>query len=239
MDVETKRDLAAAREHYQAGEYAEAEAPLRRVLAKHDSFADLHNMLGVIEYQRGEPEAAATAFEKALAVNPRYNEAAMNYAVALNELGRYDEARTIYARLGADKDADPQETDELDPYVRGKISNLHAKVAEAYLSVGVYGPAINELRAALDLSPGFADLRVRLAVALRDVGLRDEALQELIAVREDKPDYVDARTQLGLTYWGLGDFASAHAEWQKALALAGDNPALRAYLSMAAGKLQS
>src|SRR5690606_12616584 len=100
---------------------------------------------------------------------------------------------------GADKDAAPHETDELDPYVRGKISNLHAKVAEAYLSVGIYGPAITELRAALDLSPGFADLRVRLAVALRDVGLRDEALQELVAVRDEKPDYVDARTQLGLT----------------------------------------
>lgn len=233
MEAQTKRDLALGREHYEAGEYAEAEAPLRRVLEAHDGFADLHNMVGVIAYQRGEAESAAASFKRALEINPKYNEAALNYSVALNELGRYDEAREVYTRFTQSREAQPAGTDELDDYVRGKIANLHAKVAEAYVSCGLYEPAIRELRAALDLCPTFADLRVRLAVALRDAGLRDEALTELLAVREARPNYPDGRTQLGLTYWALGQKTEARDEWEKVLLLDANNRAVKAYLSMA------
>lgn len=233
MDAQTKRDLALGREHYAAGEYAEAEAPLRRVLDKHDGFADVHNMLGVIAYQSGDPETAATAFGHALKLNPAYNEAALNYSVVLNELGRYDEAREAYAGVKAERAAQPSGADELDGFIRGKIANLHAKVAEAYVACGIYAPAIEELRTALDLCPNFADLRVKLAVALRDAGLREEALEELEGVRDDKPKYVDGRVQLGLTYWSLDRKPDARGEWETVLELDPKNRSVKAYLSMA------
>lgn len=233
MDPKTKRDLAIGREHYQAGDYGEAEAPLKRVRTTHDGFADVHNMLGVIAYQRGDANESATCFERALELNPRYNEAALNYSVALNELGRYEEARKVYEGFTHGTHAQPADASELDDFVRGKIANLHASVADAYHSVGLASHAISELRRALKLCPDFADLRAKLGVALRDAGDAEGALKELTQVRESRPNYVEGRVQLGLTHWMAGDRESARGEWQKALLLDESNRAIKAYLSMA------
>jgi len=232
MDPSIRHHLNVGREYYQQGDYLQAEAHLRAVLEAHDGFADVHNMLGVIHYHSGRPGKARECFERALAINPRYTEAALNLAVCYNELGRYQDGKAIYTRAAAGQDAHPGSLEQLDPFIRGKLANLHAEVGSAYVAVGLLERATEEFRKALDLCPTFVDLRTKLATTLRDTGRLDEALDELTAIFELSPDYLPARVHLGLTLWRAGRVQEARAHWQYVLEREPDNRSCRVYLSM-------
>ena len=99
MDERTKQTLVLGREHYAKREYDKAEPLLREVLEHEDRFADIHDMLGVIAHSRGNFIAAEKHFERALAINPAYTEAALNLAVTYNDRGKYEKAREVYSRI--------------------------------------------------------------------------------------------------------------------------------------------
>ena len=90
MDEQTKDFLKLGRDAYRKKEYSRADDYLTRVAEQHDDFADVFNMLGVIYHDRGLFSKAQQNFERALAINPRYTEAALNLAVTYNDLGRYN-----------------------------------------------------------------------------------------------------------------------------------------------------
>jgi len=232
MDVETRHDFVVGREFYQAGELEKARPHLEAVLVNHDGYADVHNMLGVIHYQSGHPGTARRHFERALEINPRYTEAALNLAVCYNELGRYDEAKTVYAKAAGGYAADAGSLEWLDSFVRGKIANMHGELGTAYVAVGLAGNAIDEFRKALHLCPTFVDIRTKLGTTLRDIGDVDGALDELIAVREASPNYLPGRVQLGITLWTVGRTEEARAEWAHVLARDPENRSCTVYLSM-------
>ena len=157
--------LARGREHYEKHDFQKAAGALHEALveAPHMKRADVFNMLGVIHHDQGKLEKARQAFERALSINPGYTEAALNLSVTCNDLGLYGEAKRIYEEA-----LSRRETREasLDPYVRGKIANLHAKVGRAYAEAGMLEEAEAELHKALGLCPDFADLRLTLAKIL-------------------------------------------------------------------------
>src|SRR5262245_44588588 len=132
MDERTKEQLQLGREHYQKGEYDRAEQLLSEVLKKSDDYADVHNMVGFILHGREDFAGAERHFERAVELNPRYTEALLNLAVTYNDLGKYEASRQVYARI---KKA-AGEPGKLDSFVRGKIANMHADVAQAYLDAG-------------------------------------------------------------------------------------------------------
>src|ERR1700678_1959117 len=134
MDEHTKQLLLLGREHYQKREFEKAEPPLRLVLEKNDRLADVHDMLGVICHSRGNFAQAEHHFERALAINPAYTEAALNLAVTYNDRGKYEAARQAYARI---KVARGGPLGGLDPFARGKIANMHAEVGQAYADSGL------------------------------------------------------------------------------------------------------
>src|SRR5215468_9890550 len=120
MDEHTKQLLLLGREHYGNREYDKAEPLLREVLEHEDRFADVHDMLGVICHSRGNFAQAEHHFERALAINPSYTEAALNLAVTYDDRGKYEAARQVYARIKGQ----PGGTKHgLDPFARGKIAN--------------------------------------------------------------------------------------------------------------------
>jgi tetratricopeptide (TPR) repeat protein len=228
MDDRLKQLLVLGREHYERREYDHAEHVLRQVLEKADRFADVYNMLGVVYHERGDFVAAETHFERAVELNPNYTEALLNLSVTYNDLGKYDAARQVYARI---RRSDGKEG-ILDPFVRGKIANMHADLAQAYADAGCRQEAIDELKRAVDLCPSFADLQLRLGTMYRDAGNLALAREHYMAARDANPKYAPARVLLGVVLLSLGLPDPAIAEWREALSLDPDNKSAKMYLRM-------
>ncbi len=223
--------MQRGREHYERREFDEARRCLREVLDRAEGlgYADVHNMLGVIAHDRAHFEEARAHFEEALQINPHYTEAALNLAVTLNDLGAYEEAKRVYRAatsrgVGADV--------HLDPFVKGKIANLHADVAAAYADAGLLREAIEELSKAVRLRPEFSDLRVRLAHLYRRCGDLDAARVELEHAVEHRPDYAAARVALGVVRLEQGDPEGARVQWERAARIDPEDRSARMYLRM-------
>jgi len=227
MDDRVKQWLSLGREHYSKRELDKAEHYLRQVLEHGYRFADVLDMLGVIRHDRTDFEAARELFEEALAINPGYTEAALNLAVTYNDLGRYDDARRVYELAQARGKA---LGGSLDPFVRGKIANLHAEVAQAYVDVAMTSEAMHELRKAILLCPHFADLRTRLANLYRQQGDLAAARFELEEAIQHRPTYVPAHTALGVVLLQAGDPDGARSQWRRALELDPQDKAAGMYL---------
>lgn len=230
MDERTKQLIALGREHYEKRELERAEHYLKQALERGVGYADIHNMLGVIRHDRGQLEEAQAAFEKALGVNPNYTEAALNLAITYNDLGRYDEAKRVYDAAISRGSESPG---RLDPFVKGKIANLHAEVAQAYVDADLTSEAMHELRKAVLLCPSFSDLRLRLANLYKQQGDLHAARFELEEALEHRPSYVPARVALGVTLLALGEVASAIEQWKTVLVQEPENRSAAMYLRMA------
>jgi len=229
MDKETLMRLERGREYYANREYEKAEPYLLKVAETEAGFADVMNMLGVIYHDRGQVAQARDYFEKALALNPRYTEAALNLAVTYNEQGLYDDARRVHEHATS---LQPSEGKQIEPFARGKLSNMHADLGQAYSELQMVDKAIDEYREALDLSPGFADVRTRLGQLLKDCGRLDDAQAELERVKRDRSGYVPARISLGATYFAKNDKAGARREWAEVIEIDPENRTARMYLRM-------
>jgi tetratricopeptide (TPR) repeat protein len=214
MDDHDRQLLLLGREHFERGEYEKAGYLLRQVAHRFDRFADVHHMLGVIAHNGGDFARAQSHFEKAIALNPNYTEAQLSLMVTYNELGQYEAARRLYAQAQARSHAFP-----VDPFVKGKLANLHAELAQAYVDAGMLTQAIRELDKAVQLAPDFADLRVKLGLLYRDIGEIGLARDQLLAAREINPSYLHARLSLGTLLLGIGQHEAAKQEFDSVLKL--------------------
>lgn len=232
MDDQQRNLLTKAREHYKRKEFDRARALLERILeAGGVTYADVHNMLGVIHHDAGDLARAQEQFEAALRINPNYTEAILNLTVTYNEIGRYEDARRLMEHLGSRKGQEGP--DSLEPYARGKIANLHAEVSQAYYDVGLLEAAIVEMTKAIDLCGDFVDLRVRLGNMLTEAQRTAEALVQYEHAVRVRPDYLQARIQLGIAYIKSGRKQDAIAQWQAVLEKDPNNRSAKMYLRLA------
>ncbi len=230
MDDRTKQLLTLGREHYEKREFDKAEHYLKQVMERGVLYADIYNMLGVIRHDQGQLEDAQAAFEEALHINPNYTEAALNLAVTYNDLGRYEEANRIYTAAMQHGEEAPG---KLDPFVKGKIANLHAEVAQAYADAGMLAESMHELRKAILLCPHFADLRLRLANLYRQKGDLEAARFEIEEALRHRSNYVPGLLSLGVVLLALGKTEDAIKRWEEAIALDPENKSAGMYLRMA------
>jgi tetratricopeptide (TPR) repeat protein len=229
MDDHLKQLLLLGREHYQKREFDKAEYLLKQVIAETERFADVYDMLGVIAHSRGDFAHAEQHFEKAVGLNPNYTEAQLNLMVTYNDLGKYDSAREIYAKIrsrGA-------EGGQGDPFAKGKIANMHADVSQAYQDAGMISQAIGELEKAVNLCPHFADLRTRLALLYRDTGQSQRAREQLELAKSSNPNYSQARVLLGVVLLSSGEVELAKQEFEAVLGVDADNKSAQMYLKIA------
>lgn len=234
MDDELRKQLALGREAFDKRELIDAERILGKVLEQHDALADVHNMMGLIAHNRGDFNKAQRHFERALALNAAYTDAALNLAVTYTDIGKYDQAQATLQRLGLRtkpaSGAPAPGPDKIEQFARGKLANMHAEVAQAYADLGLIDDAIHELERAITLAPSFADLRHRLAQHLQSKGRLDEAKQQLNAALEHSPHYLPAKLRLGSVLVAQGDVEGARAAWNEVLALDPDHPIAKMYL---------
>jgi Tfp pilus assembly protein PilF len=150
--------------------------------------------------------------------------------VTYNDLGKYDQARTLYASMrnrtqGAER--------QLDPFAKGKIANMHAELSSAYHDVGMMPEAIIELEKAVQLCPTFVDLRTRLGVLYKDNGDLARAREHFETAKNINPKYLQARVQLGVLLLSGGSTAQAAEEFKAVLAEDPDNKSAQTYLRIA------
>lgn len=219
--METIKDVIALGKHYfESKQYQRAEHILCQVIEKHPNYADVLNLLGVINHIDGKFEAAITFFRRALKINPRYTEAILNLAILYNDLGQYAEAKRLYTQLRGQRQKEGGV--EVEPVLRGKLSNLHAEIGDIYRSIGLSAHAIEEYRKALHLNPNYHDIRTKLGTALREDGQLAASKKELEGVIKADEGYAPARVQLGVTHYSMGKVDEAKRIWKTVLS---QNPA--------------
>jgi tetratricopeptide (TPR) repeat protein len=122
-------------------------------------------------------------------------------------------------------------TNEIDPFIKGKLANEHLKIGTIYADLGLLDEAIDEYEKAIRLAPNFADIITRLGIALREMGRYDEAIKQFSHAKEVNAHFIPARVHLGLTYYSRGFYGLAEEEWQEALKIDPANTAVKTYLN--------
>jgi tetratricopeptide (TPR) repeat protein len=229
MAGQTERLLARARDRFTVQDYYGAIYLLEEIVASGRAFADVHHLLGVSLSLLGRPEEALAQFARALELNPRYLEALIHQGLVLNELGRSREAEDSFHRAA---DSVAPETEGLPAPVAARLANQHAELADAYAEAGALGRAIEQYERALELGPGFQDLRYRMARLMLEAGRPLEAREALDEVLRARPNFVDAEAALGLAHFLAGDGIGARDVWRACLSRRPENARVEAYLAM-------
>ena len=81
------------------GNNNEAIRELKKAIAIHADYPDLHNYLGIAYGNSGMVDDSITEFEISLKINPYYMKARLNLALALYEKGLFTEAHTHLAKV--------------------------------------------------------------------------------------------------------------------------------------------
>jgi tetratricopeptide (TPR) repeat protein len=231
MAAQTERVLVRARERFAVQDYYGTVHLLEEIVAGGRAFADVHHLLGVSLSLLGQPERALTEFSRALELNPRYLEALIHQGLVLYEMGRDAEAEDSFRRASASLSPS---SNGLPAPIAARLANQHAELAEAYAEAGSLDRAVEQYQRALELGPGFVDLRYRMARVLLESGRSLEAREALEEVLRTRPNFVDASAALGLAHYLSGDALGARDIWKGCLKRRPENARVEAYLAMLA-----
>jgi tetratricopeptide (TPR) repeat protein len=229
MAAQTERVLTRARERFAVQDYYGTVHLLEEVAAGGRAFADVHHLLGVSLSLLGQRDRALTEFARALELNPRYLEALIHQGLVLYEMGRDAEAEDSFRRAAA---SIAPASNGLPAPIAARLANQHAELAEAYAEAGALERAVEQYQRALELGPGFVDLRYRMARLLLESGRSLEAREALEEVLRSRPNFVDAAAALGLAHYLSGDALGARDIWKKCLQRRPENARVEAYLAM-------
>ncbi len=186
------------------GRYAEAEQALRRATVFEPRSARARVELGKLELVQNRPAAALPHLDAALALDSA-NPAALNArGIALQGLGRLEEALAAFRRAQAAAPADP------DPHNNeGLVLRRLNRPEEAERA----------FRRAIALDPTDPLAANNLGTTLLALGRLDEAADTLRAVVRAYPDHAAAQLNLGLVLRAQGDLDAAAGALSKAVEL--------------------
>jgi tetratricopeptide (TPR) repeat protein len=189
-------------------EYADSErANLER--------AESRTNLGTLAARRGQTDQAQIQFTEAVAIDPFYVPAYVNWADLLRALGRDEEGeRTL--RQGIEKVPDD--------------SSLHHALGLLLHRTGRSGAALDEFLIAADTDDAPPRYIYVYALALADAGHRDRALTFLKRAHEAAPHDTEILFALATTYRDRGNYEAAIEAAKKLAIEAPGAPAVRQLL---------
>ena len=230
MDLNLSELLEAGKNCFEKRDFLNARKYLETFAEKNERYADVHNMLGMIYHEEGRFGEAISSFERALKLNPRYTEASLNLAVTYSDLGEYKKAKEAY---GQAKSFTTVPIGQLDPVVRAKLANMHAKIADLYHSLGRYKDAASQYGEALKLAPTFVDIQTKLGTSLREDSKYQDAIEVLKKAVKSRASYIPARIQLGIALYSAKKVKEAIKEWETVLDGDPNNKSAAMYLRLA------
>lgn len=229
-----------AHKHYDAGDYDEALGVLREGISQYPDSVLLHVGLGYTRIAREEYAWARGCFERALEIEPEYEDAWVGLGETLLKFGRVDEALACFARIdemGLGDDLELGLTVGRALYREGlftdararfaALSSSHPDSAELAAARGYTLHALGddlgarrELRRAIKLDGDLHEARIYLSHLLHDRGDPRAALSELEQVPPAEHwdtlslwRYLELKGQLD----GLGEDDPSLAPWRQRL----------------------
>jgi len=194
--------LEEALELHRRGERAQAERLYREILSNAPSDFDALQLLGVIEAQKGDHEAAVELMTRALAINPGHAASHGNRGTSLRALKRYDEALACFERELA---LEPDDAEAL--YNRG--ATLH--------DLGAFEDAVASYDLSLTLQPGAAATHYKRGTALLSLERFDAALASYDRALTLQPNHAGVLNNRGYALYRLRRFEEALASYDRAL----------------------
>ncbi len=154
--------------------------------------------------QQGQPQQAATLYQRLLREQPGHPEGTLHYALLHAQSGQPAAALAL-----------------LDPLAERfpDVPAVHINRAEILRRLGRFEEAIACLRTLIHQMPDQPLIRFNLALALRGAGHLDDAIREYQAVLQQNPGYADAWYNLGNTQLEAGHNDDALRSYEEALSL--------------------
>jgi tetratricopeptide (TPR) repeat protein len=221
-------DVARAAE--EAGDLEAAHRALERAVLAVE-WADVFCQLGCLLVRRGRRSEAREAFDRALALNPRYLTAVVERALLDARDGRIAQAMETLRVLAAERPVrEPAaleqglerlgqaEFEAAAPLLRRALDGGDRWLEEqlgAYQSLVFAGDAVRALatlRAAALERPTYADLQLLLGAHEMQLGAVDDAIESLTNALEINPAFHAARVELARALELLGDTPQALAQ---------------------------
>lgn len=231
MEPELKQLLDEGRALFKNQVYKKAESVFLKILSGKNEFADVYNMLGVINHQQGQFNKAITYLQRALKINPNYTEAKLNLSVLYNDLGEYKLSKGL---ADQENKANGKSRGGLPSLYRAKLANKHAEMGDLYQGLGLIHDAILEYKKALEFAPHFHDIALKMGVCLRETGKIQQAMKVFAQIVKASPNFADAKIQLGITCYISGKINDARRIWTSVDSR--KNPLAEMYLRLSAAK---
>ncbi len=177
--------LDQAKQFLAQGKAAEAYTLLAPLEAARTGDGEFNYILGAAAAGSGKPAQAFTAFQRVLAIDPKYPGAQEGLEHALNlSRGKLEEGKRL---MGQGKASEAFALlDPLEPQFSGDVE-FDYTFATAALDAGKFDRATIALERVLAINPNFAGARLDLARAYFAMGSDDLAKTEFDAVMQENP----------------------------------------------------
>jgi tetratricopeptide (TPR) repeat protein len=209
--------------------YAEALNELRMAIGEGKEYPDIYNMMGLCNSMRSDYKVAVSYYQKALELNPAYEEARLNLLITLSDLGKYKEADAELTTMLASTKIRP---DELSQAIKSRIAEGYRELAALELEMGRLDQAEKLINEAAELAPSYVDLLVFHGKILRRGGRLDESKEVLEKAIGINPNYQNGHLELGLVHFQQGAYDTAEEHLKEARKLSqGTSREAELYLS--------
>ena len=194
--------LDFAVQHHTSGDLHKAKNIYQQILQTYPNQPVALHLLGVIEHQMEKHVLAVDHITKALTIRPDYAEAHNNLGLALQELGRLDDALVHYHKAI-----------EINPDYAGAHNNLGVVLQK----LGRLDSALSNYQKAINIKVDYTEVYYNQGNTLQDLGKFDEAVASYQMALSLRPDYAEANNNLGNTLRSLGKLDEAVASYNKAV----------------------
>lgn len=168
-----------------------------------------YNNLGYFLSNRGEIEKSIPFYQRALEINPNYDEARNNLGFAFAALGRFQDATNQYIKALS---------------INPRLTEAHNNLGNALGNLGMSDAAMHEYQVALAEDPRHADAHNNYGIALAMHGQLDQAIEHFRLAVLYKENYASAHSDLGNALAMKGELPGAIQEYETCLKINPNDP---------------
>ena len=226
----------------QGGQWLQAKETCERLCQANASDVELWFALAGINARFGAMGEVVACCQKVISLQPSHGPAHYNLGVALQHLGRHDEALTAYRQVTLQEPRHAQAYANAGMALRTlgrneeavdncrKAIEIKPDLIEAINTLGLVAlDAGNTLEAetffcrAIAQSPGYAEAHFNLGCAASLLAKNEHAAVCFRRAIELRPNYVEAYQRLGVELEGLGRYADAAESLRKVVKMQPEN----------------